>query len=221
MESFNNLFEAQQFLSALDNMAKLGIGVVLAGLIGYERERHGRPAGLRTHILLILGVILFSEVSRAFDPNEPARIAAQIVTGVGFLCAGTILRIGAEVKGLTTSGSLFAVSGIGMAVSAGGAFIWVAVASTILTLITLSVLDKLEAKLAPFAHPRNMQIELESLSFLQGLVDTLGEKGTVQGVKINSRSEPCSIAVDVQGESNTLLSAASSADGVKMAHWMD
>jgi len=90
-------------------------------MVGWEREVHGRPAGMRTHMLLVIGVVLMCEVSRAFSPaGDPARIAAQIVTGVGFLGAGAIMRIGMEVKGLTSAASLWTVTGIGMAVSVGG-----------------------------------------------------------------------------------------------------
>src|SRR5579862_6109338 len=108
-------------------LVKLAIGAVLGGLIGWERERGGRAAGIRTHMLIVFGVILFCEVSKVFVGTEPNRIASMIVTGIGFLGAGTIMRVGPEVKGLTTAASIWAVSAIGMSLSVGGAFMTVAV----------------------------------------------------------------------------------------------
>src|SRR4051794_33486755 len=124
---------------ALAALIKLGIGAVLAFFIGWERERSGRPAGIRTHMLVVVGVILFTEVSKGFPGADPSRVAAQIVTGIGFLGAGTILRNGLEIKGLTTAASIWAAAGIGMCVSLGGAYMLIAIAATVLALITLAV----------------------------------------------------------------------------------
>ena len=93
MSVFDGAFDVKTAGIAIDVLIKLGIGAAIGGAIGYEREFHGRPAGIRTHMLMVLGVVLFCEVSKAFAPNDQARIAAQIVTGVGFLGAGTILRL--------------------------------------------------------------------------------------------------------------------------------
>ena len=96
---------------------------MLGGLIGWERERHARPAGLRTHILVCVGAALITEISHSFGPNGD-RIAAQVVTGVGFLGAGTIIRegTGGLVHGLTTAASLWAIAGVGIAVGYGGLY---------------------------------------------------------------------------------------------------
>lgn len=201
---------------------KLGVGVLLGGIIGYERELHGRPAGIRTHMLIVLGVILFAEASRFFDPNEPARIAAQIVTGVGFLGAGTILRIGAEVKGLTSAASIWAVAGIGLCVSAGGALFWIAIVSAILTLFTLAMVDNIERRLAPHAHPRNLQVQLihqEASSAVLAALDQCG--GRVKGYHVVAREPAFTISVDVIGEHEALLAAVAQAPGIVSAHWTD
>lgn len=102
-------------------LGRLVLAAVLAGLVGYEREQADKPAGFRTHILVGMGAALFTVVSvygfgRASDP---ARIAAQIVTGIGFLGAGTIFRSEGLVLGLTTAASIWAVAAIGMAVAVG------------------------------------------------------------------------------------------------------
>jgi putative Mg2+ transporter-C (MgtC) family protein len=107
-------------------LLRLALTVGLCGAIGIERETRGQVAGMRTHILVGLGAALFTLVSAyAFTANEPGtridptRIAAQIVTGIGFLGAGTIIRQGLTVRGLTTAASLWIVAAIGMASGAG------------------------------------------------------------------------------------------------------
>ena len=122
-------------------LARLALAVVLCGAIGLERESRGQAAGLRTHILVGLGSALFTLVSAyAFvdAPRtniDPTRIAAQIVTGIGFLGAGTIIRQGFTVRGLTTAAALWIVAAIGMAAGAG--YYFGAVVSTVIILATL------------------------------------------------------------------------------------
>ncbi|MBM4054897.1 MAG: MgtC/SapB family protein [Planctomycetes bacterium] len=128
-------------------IGKLLLAAVLGGIIGWERERRGRPAGLRTHILVCVGVTLMMLVSESiFDKYkiyttdsvlrvDPARIAAQVVTGIGFIGAGTIMRFKASVRGLTTAASLWVVAGIGLAIGSG-CFI-PALLTTMIVLFTL------------------------------------------------------------------------------------
>lgn len=136
---------------------KLLIAAILGGFIGWEREKRGRPAGLRTHLLLCVGVTLMMLVSehifvhyQVYESDsvlriDPARIAAQVVTGVGFLGAGTIMRFRASVRGLTTAASLWIVSGIGLAVGSG--FILPAIFTTIIAITTLIFLPKVEGEM--------------------------------------------------------------------------
>lgn len=136
---------------------KLLIAAILGGFIGWEREKRGRPAGLRTHLLLCVGVTLMMLVSEHIFVHyqvyksdsvlriDPARIAAQVVTGVGFLGAGTIMRFRASVRGLTTAASLWIVSGIGLAVGSG--FILPAIFTTIIAITTLIFLPKVEGEM--------------------------------------------------------------------------
>jgi len=128
---------------------RLILSVILSGLIGLERQVHRRTAGLRTHILVCLGschIMLTSMyVFDIYKDNvalDPARIAAGVITGIGFLGAGTIIRERQEVKGLTTAASLWVVAGIGLAVGVG--FYNAAVYTTALTLIVLFLLRYLE-----------------------------------------------------------------------------
>jgi putative Mg2+ transporter-C (MgtC) family protein len=123
-------------------LLRLGLTVALCGAIGLERETRGQVAGLRTHILVGLGAALFTLVSAyAFDAGDPGvtvdptRIAAQIVTGIGFLGAGAIIRQGLSVRGLTTAATLWVVAAIGMAAGAG--YYGAAVLATALVLVSL------------------------------------------------------------------------------------
>jgi putative Mg2+ transporter-C (MgtC) family protein len=121
---------------------------MLGGAVGLEREVRDQPAGFRTHMLVALGSCLFTLISAygfaavlADDPRarfDPTRIAAQIVTGIGFLGAGAILRSGMSVRGLTTAASLWVVAAVGMAVGAGGYVL--ASVTTAITLLALLVL---------------------------------------------------------------------------------
>ena len=135
-----------QNLELWDMFLKLFVSLALGGLIGLERETHGRPAGLRTHILVCLGSTLFTlcSYSIAGKTFDPARVSAQIVTGIGFLGAGTIMRQGSVVRGLTTAASIWTVAAIGMAVAIGGGMYLVAVLASLLVVITLNVIPHLE-----------------------------------------------------------------------------
>ncbi|MFZ5435360.1 MAG: MgtC/SapB family protein [Bacillota bacterium] len=128
---------------------RLFLAGLLGGFIGMERERQSHPAGLRTHILVSLGSALIMMVSslalRTPDGTtlgDPGRIAAQVVSGIGFLGAGTIMRQGNTIRGLTTAASLWVVAGIGLASGAG--FYFGAVATTLVVWLTLSVLIRME-----------------------------------------------------------------------------
>ena len=114
---------------------RLVLAVIVGGLIGFERKVVHKPAGLRTHILVCLGATLFTIVSiTTFADIDPARIIAGIVTGIGFLGAGTIFRAENHVKGLTTAASMWSVAAIGIAVGVGE-YLLSAVATVLVILI--------------------------------------------------------------------------------------
>jgi putative Mg2+ transporter-C (MgtC) family protein len=141
----------------LDMLGKLLLASLLGALIGFERELHGRPAGFRTHLLVSLGSCLFVIVSIDFYRMygnfsgmgtvgvDPGRIAAQVVTGIGFLGAGAIFRERAAVRGLTTAACLWVAAAIGLSCGAGrfGA----AIAVTLLSVISLLLLKKVENRI--------------------------------------------------------------------------
>jgi putative Mg2+ transporter-C (MgtC) family protein len=138
-------------------LGKLFTAAILGGIIGWERHRRGRPAGLRTHLLVCIGVTLMMLVSehifvqyQSHGHNsilrvDPARIAAQVVTGIGFLGAGTIMRSRASIRGLTTAASLWVVAGIGLAVGSG--FILPAIFTTVIAIAILTLNSLVEKKM--------------------------------------------------------------------------
>lgn len=97
----------------------LALSLVLGYVIGAERESRGKDAGISTHILVISGAMLFTLISGTVDPMSESRIAAQIVSGIGFLGAGLILKEGASVKNLTTAASIWFAGALGMAIGFG------------------------------------------------------------------------------------------------------
>lgn len=137
----------------LEMLLRMGAGMVLGAVIGYERERTGHPAGLRTHLLVCLASATFMVVSTQFTyfqlygkddliSVDTSRIAASVVSGVGFLGAGAILRTGISIQGLTTAASLWLSAAVGLA--AGGGMYLVALASTAASLFCLVILRQVE-----------------------------------------------------------------------------
>ena len=132
----------------VDITIKLGIITLLSGLVGLDRELKHKPAGAKTHVLVGLGSTIFTLVSiyifiqyKGQAQVDPGRIAAQVVTGIGFLGAGTIIQSGGNVLGLTTAASLWAVAGIGLAVGTGMYFL--AGLATVLMLIVFMITNRL------------------------------------------------------------------------------
>lgn len=150
-----------------DVLARLAVAAGLGGAIGIERELREREAGFRTHLLVSVGAALFTLISayawRDFDFGggvtfDPTRIAAQVVTGVGFLGAGAIIRQGLAVRGLTTAATLWVVAAIGMAAGAG--FYWAALLATVVALVTLWPLRILARRVFERPHRRRLAIDL-------------------------------------------------------------
>lgn len=131
----------------LITVVRVLMAFVLGGVVGFERERVQRPAGLRTHMLVAAGAACFTVASVygfiGFGASpDPARLAAQIITGIGFLGAGTIFRTGSTVRGLTTASSIWITAAIGIA--AGLGMFWLAVFTTAMTWFTLYVVKGAE-----------------------------------------------------------------------------
>lgn len=149
-----------------DLLGRLLLAAFLGGAIGLEREVSGKPAGFRTNLLICLGAALLTELSVAIalaaDPTvgvaDPARIAAQIVSGIGFLGAGTIIQSRGSVVGLTTAATMWVVAAIGMAVGAGAYL--EAVGTTLLVIVALIFLGRIEAHMLRRRSEQHLQVTL-------------------------------------------------------------
>ncbi|HTQ08658.1 MAG TPA: MgtC/SapB family protein [Fimbriimonadaceae bacterium] len=201
---------------------KLAVGAVLAGMIGWEREKGGRAAGIRTHMLIVFGVILFCEAGKVFPGTEPNRIASMIVTGIGFLGAGSIFRSGSEIKGLTTAASMWTVAGIGMAVSVGGPFMIVAAVSTLLVLAVLALVKRIEARYIPEGHPCELLLSVREGTEISAVLAVLSQAGMrIARTQLNDAGSTIELAVQGAGDRDTILRAASAFRGVISACWND
>ena len=165
-------------------LLQLLVGTICGGLIGYQRETHDSPAGFRTHILVCVGSAIFMMVSKIVgaSTHDMGRIAAQVASGIGFLGAGTIIKQGSIVRGLTTAASLWAVAAIGLAVGFGGETMAVALIGTIVVFLALSALKNVETRMEHrhhFSLAMTMASPRERVSWLQ-------EQFTTRGVALTS-----------------------------------
>ena len=219
-------------LNDIDMMLRLFIAAILSGLIGYEREVHGRLAGFRTHILVGVGSTLIMLTSMyIFDiysdraTPDPGRIAAQVVSGIGFLGAGTIIRFKASVRGLTTAASLWTVAGLGLAVGAG-LFI-PATFTTILVLAALFFLNRVERGMIRRDWYKSLEIDTKAgASQLQEIRSLLSEYDVEIkdfDVKKSSSSEDLIIKISVKlltnEYDNEIIAKLRDLDGVRKASW--
>lgn len=160
-------------ITELEMLARLLIAVLLGGAIGFERERKNQAAGLRTHIAVILGATLIMIISKYgfLDVDvvnkDPARLAAQVVSGIGFLGAGTIIVHRNMIRGLTTAASLWTTAGIGLAIGAG--MYIVGIGTALLLLVTLVLVQNLELKAITKKYKRIVVQTTDSNRFLQDL----------------------------------------------------
>lgn len=178
---------------------RLVLATILGGIIGLERESSHRPAGLRTHILVCLGSALIMLISReAFSgyPSgtwDPGRLAAQVVSGIGFIGAGTIMHEGVTIRGLTTAASLWVVAGIGLAVGSG--YYLGALLTTLLVTVVLLYVHRLENLFFP-GEMETISLETPAspevakiVTLLEGVgfevkkltVETVAETGEIKG----------------------------------------
>jgi putative Mg2+ transporter-C (MgtC) family protein len=173
----------------LDLLGRILLATVLGGAIGFEREINGKPAGLRTNILICVGATLLTDLSvhittlgaGAAIRADPGRIAAQVVSGVGFLGAGTIIQSRGSVAGLTTAATLWVVAAIGMAVGAGHHV--EAVGTATLVLLALVPLGRLEGWLHRRRTVRSIRVVAERLP--EGIVDQLEDLLREEGLRVS------------------------------------
>lgn len=188
----------------MELILRLTLACVLGGLIGIEREKNRHPAGFRTHILVCVGsalimlcnIYIFEEYKN-YANIDPARFGAQVISGIGFLGAGTILKEGVTVKGLTTAASLWSVAGIGLAVGLG--FYIGAIYATILVLVTLVVFSRFEERIC--GSRRSSLINIKTLD-KPGQIGKIGTELGRCNLKINDitmeASDECSILLKIR-----------------------
>ena len=191
-------------------LLRIVLAGVLGGAIGAEREIREREAGLRTHMLVAVGAALFTIVSayawRDFQFSaasgvtfDPTRIAAQVVTGIGFLGAGAIIRQGLSIRGLTTAASLWVVAAIGMASGAG--YYSAAVITTVLVLVSLWPLRILAFRIFERIRPGELRLEVE-LRPNEGpsvLLDALeGQNVAVRAFELEDARDRRRVVLDVR-----------------------
>lgn len=161
-----------------EHIIKLGLAVLVGGLIGAEREFQDKAAGFRTIILITLGSTLFTIFSLSMDPGfTQTRIAANIVTGIGFLGAGAIMREGGRVAGLTTAATIWLSAALGMGIGAGE--LYFVLAATGVTLLILLVFPRFEMAIDRVREARSYRIVVKTKNFkkMEKVADALGQCG--------------------------------------------
>jgi putative Mg2+ transporter-C (MgtC) family protein len=211
--------------SDLEQLARLALAAGLGGAIGIERELADQPAGLRTHVLLSLGACLFTLISAyAFGAGaDPSRLAAQIVTGIGFLGGGAILRYGTSIRGLTTAASIWSTCAVGVAVGVGR--FGLSIGATVLILAALALLRVLRNVLRRLAPSR------EELSFttepgfqLEPVVSLVHEQGAyLRALEHESGEEGDSVLLIVRlpprYRTERFIEALTQIPGVREVEW--
>jgi putative Mg2+ transporter-C (MgtC) family protein len=182
----------------LDLLLQLALAILLGGAIGLERELSGKPAGLRTNMLICLGATLFTVLSLKISSGrgDPGRIAAQILTGVGFIGAGTILHARGAVTGLTSAATIWVVSAIGMAIGAG-AYVE-AVGTTLLVTVVLAGLGYVEKLIARRATHSRLQIHASPVAGALEDLETLVRRTGIDLTRVESRRENVDLVIDFE-----------------------
>src|SRR4051812_42299124 len=211
-----------------EELLRVVVAAALGGAVGLERELREREAGFRTHMLVAVGSALFTLVSaygfREFLVGggsviraDPTRIAAQIVTGIGFLGAGAIIREGLSVRGLTTAGSLWIVAAIGMAAGAG--YYWPALIGTSVTGFALRPLRFLAFRMVEPLRPQEgrLLVELKAGSSVEPV---LAEIEQVRGLEVDDEGDRRRLKIEVErGMNEGLVTRVADLDDVISVRW--
>lgn len=214
-------------------IVRLLLAVLISGLIGFERELKNHPAGLRTHILVTVGSALvmliskygFDDLSRGYV-GDPGRLAAQVISGIGFLGAGTIIMQGNVVRGLTTAASLWTSACIGLAIGAG--YYMGGITAAVLVLFTLLILGILEKK---FYKNRIRKIHIEArdnLSLMEKIGTVFSENEiAINGMNVKRTEEDgnrmvhmiFSVRLPNAAESNKIVQQLSDNKDINRIYW--
>ncbi len=182
----------------LELLVQLALSALLGGAIGMERELSGKPAGLRTNILICVGATLFTVLSMkmAAGRGDPGRVAAQILTGVGFIGAGTILHSRGSVTGLTSAATIWVVSAIGMAV--GSAAYVEAAGTTLLVMIVLAGLGFVERFIARRATHSRLVVHTSPTDGALESLETLVRRTGLDVIRMESRRENVDLVIEFE-----------------------
>jgi putative Mg2+ transporter-C (MgtC) family protein len=221
-------------LATWEILVRLAAAAALGSVIGIERELREREAGFRTHMLVSVGAALFTLVSAyawgdfAFSQAsgvtfDPTRIAAQIVTGIGFIGAGAIIRQGLSVRGLTTAATLWMVAAIGMACGAG--FYWAAVIATAIALVGLGPLRVVSQRIGDRPRRRELEVELKAEASAAPVLAALEQVGvTVASFSIaahaGGRIMTCGIEFPAADASEKVVLRLGELDEVSGVTWV-
>ena len=189
-----NIFEScimfLRSFTLLSVTTRIIISVILCGLIGLERGKKGQAVGLRTHVLVGLGsalsVIVGIYTCEVFNyGNDPLRVSAQVISGIGFLGVGTILVVGkSHIRGLTTAAGLWTTAGIGLACGIG--YVSIAIIATMIVLVTMTLMTKFENSLSSYHVHEYFSIELNDPTKVNELVTYLKENYNISEIMISS-----------------------------------
>lgn len=211
----------------IELILQLAMATLFGGLVGYQREKAEKPAGLRTHILVCLGAALIMQVSvypfQGVENADPARIAAGVVIGIGFLGAGTIIRQGSAVRGLTTAASVWVIAGVGLAIGIG--FYVPAVATTVLIIAVLAILKQIDIRISGDLKTISL-VSKDKPGQLGKIGSVLGELNVnIKSIELERGEETgiCGIRLVVDTRSNvtsdTIVDKLSELEGISSTIW--
>ena len=162
LDYLNQIFQSDE-ITWETALVRFLFSFILGALVGLERETHNQPAGLRTHILISIGSTMIMLISiyipQIFPNSDPARMAAQVVSGIGFLGAGAILKYGVDIKGLTTAASIWVIAAVGLAVGAG--MYLVSIIGVVIILFALTIMNIFEKRIFKERSLRKIELILK------------------------------------------------------------
>ncbi|WP_257656443.1 MgtC/SapB family protein [Parapedobacter lycopersici] len=193
-----------EFFPEDNDLISIGISILSGSLVGIEREYRNKSAGFRTIVLICLGATVFTIVSR-FGVGSDDRIAANIITGIGFIGAGVIFKDKFSVMGLTTAAVIWIVAGIGMA--AGTGYYGLSLAIAVITVIVLSVLNKVESAMERLFLTRTIFVVFQStdIGHLEELKQVMDNHGINYTRKtVSKRSRKLSVVFELSADRKSL-----------------